>query len=288
MQTICKLMFRASMTALVFGAAGSANAAVIDVRVRGYVTSADFAGPGGFGVSHDSFGTLFPVGQDFGGPNFVIGFVELAYRFDFDRPNDPRYRNERLLRVSSFLDLANPDPFSVAPHATINFIGSPSSQSLSLVDNQYIGDDEGLPVYRDAFQLSMTKRKLADIVGPFNTFELQSDVDFNVQQRGLPLSAIMGADIHTPRTISGNSVVGNFDRSIGHFNYAAFANFSQNQTSDVSLTYFVDSVEISVGSILPPPPPAAPEPASWALMIAGFGLVGSAMRKRTMVRVSYA
>ena len=31
-----------------------------------------------------------------------------------------------------------------------------------------------------------------------------------------------------------------------------------------------------------------PEPASWALMIAGFGLVGGAMRRRAQVRVAYA
>ncbi len=31
-----------------------------------------------------------------------------------------------------------------------------------------------------------------------------------------------------------------------------------------------------------------PEPAAWAMMIAGFGLVGGAMRKRTKVSVSYA
>lgn len=36
----------------------------------------------------------------------------------------------------------------------------------------------------------------------------------------------------------------------------------------------------------PPPPPAVPEPASWALMLAGFGLVGAAMRgqRRSAVR----
>ncbi|MBU0555255.1 MAG: PEPxxWA-CTERM sorting domain-containing protein [Alphaproteobacteria bacterium] len=31
---------------------------------------------------------------------------------------------------------------------------------------------------------------------------------------------------------------------------------------------------------LPPPTPAIPEPATWAMMIAGFGLVGSAMRRQ--------
>ncbi len=39
----------------------------------------------------------------------------------------------------------------------------------------------------------------------------------------------------------------------------------------------------------PPPVAAIPEPASWALMIAGFGLVGGAIRRRRdMVRVTYA
>jgi PEP-CTERM motif len=33
---------------------------------------------------------------------------------------------------------------------------------------------------------------------------------------------------------------------------------------------------------------AVPEPAAWAMMIAGFGLVGGAMRKRAKVSVSYA
>lgn len=33
---------------------------------------------------------------------------------------------------------------------------------------------------------------------------------------------------------------------------------------------------------------AVPEPASWAMMILGFGLVGGAMRRRTKVRVTYA
>jgi PEP-CTERM motif len=33
---------------------------------------------------------------------------------------------------------------------------------------------------------------------------------------------------------------------------------------------------------------AAPEPASWALMIAGFGLAGAAIRRRTRVQVTYA
>ena len=33
---------------------------------------------------------------------------------------------------------------------------------------------------------------------------------------------------------------------------------------------------------------AVPEPAAWALMLTGFGLVGSAMRRRAKVAVTYA
>ncbi len=34
--------------------------------------------------------------------------------------------------------------------------------------------------------------------------------------------------------------------------------------------------------------PAVPEPATWAMMIAGFGLAGAAMRRRQLVKVAFA
>jgi hypothetical protein len=34
------------------------------------------------------------------------------------------------------------------------------------------------------------------------------------------------------------------------------------------------------GSVVPPPTPGVPEPAAWAMMISGFGLVGAAARRR--------
>lgn len=58
---------------------------------------------------------------------------------------------------------------------------------------------------------------------------------------------------------------------------ASMKSFGRNDSWDGfklrSLT--VDTVKA------PPPPPAVPEPATWAMMLAGFGLVGGAMRHRT-------
>ena len=47
---------------------------------------------------------------------------------------------------------------------------------------------------------------------------------------------------------------------------------------------------ITLGSSTPGNPgvPGVPEPTTWAMLIAGFGLVGAAMRRRTRLTVSYA
>lgn len=37
---------------------------------------------------------------------------------------------------------------------------------------------------------------------------------------------------------------------------------------------------LTVETVLPPPTPAVPEPATWAMMLAGFGLIGGALRNR--------
>ena len=48
---------------------------------------------------------------------------------------------------------------------------------------------------------------------------------------------------------------------------------------------FVDYIRIAdtavtPGQITPPPAPSVPEPTSWAMMIAGFGTIGAALRRR--------
>lgn len=48
----------------------------------------------------------------------------------------------------------------------------------------------------------------------------------------------------------------------------------------------IDRVYMTRQGYTPPPPSVIPEPAAWAMFIAGFGIVGSAMRRRRTVPAS--
>lgn len=58
---------------------------------------------------------------------------------------------------------------------------------------------------------------------------------------------------------------------------SGFSDFASDY--DASLTWSIDE-EVIPPPPPPPPVPEVPEPASWALMIAGLGLAGGAMRRR--------
>lgn len=64
-------------------------------------------------------------------------------------------------------------------------------------------------------------------------------------------------------------------------------NFVAQQSGLLSLGYFDSNFEDNAGAItfgiL-----AVPEPATWALMLLGFGAIGATMRRRAKVRVAYA
>ncbi len=62
------------------------------------------------------------------------------------------------------------------------------------------------------------------------------------------------------------------------------ANFTIDTLDDVD--FLIDGASLSYQ--LRDSLTAVPEPATWAMMIAGFGLVGGAMRRRAKVQVTYA
>lgn len=66
----------------------------------------------------------------------------------------------------------------------------------------------------------------------------------------------------------------------------------QGSTGGEASTGFVDYIRIANGALTPgeiTPPPAVPEPATWAMMILGMGAVGYAMRRQKAAgQVSYA
>ncbi|OYU15378.1 MAG: hypothetical protein CFE37_06425 [Alphaproteobacteria bacterium PA4] len=55
----------------------------------------------------------------------------------------------------------------------------------------------------------------------------------------------------------------------------------QRGINNAGYDYFgLDGISFNVAPPPPPPGPGVPEPASWALLIAGFGLTGAALRRR--------
>ena len=65
-------------------------------------------------------------------------------------------------------------------------------------------------------------------------------------------------------------------RFSGTFNSVSFTDLEENW----------HGIQVGIGGLAPPP--AVPEPATWGMMIAGFGLVGGALRRRPKVAVRYA
>ncbi len=102
----------------------------------------------------------------------------------------------------------------------------------------------------------------------FNTLsgpEFNSSVLFNFNDAlGLNTGTIVHGSILAPLAALANSTP-----IEGSVVVAAF-----NQGGEIHLGNFDGGISID------PPPPAVPEPASWAMLIAGFGLVGAISRRR--------
>lgn len=99
---------------------------------------------------------------------------------------------------------------------------------------------------------------------------LQTDI---TGQQTLTFSDGSSQTINTPAAIDGGG---------------AFIGFTDFGKSITSLTYNATNDVIAIDDIRFLAGPAVPEPATWAMMIAGFGAVGFAMRRRRNVTVSFA
>jgi PEP-CTERM motif len=179
-----------------------------------------------------------------------------------------------------------------ASAATVNFTGALSPFAT---DPRYLrpvanGNSAPTDLAFDPFDV-----KFAYVVVPFTVSEvgfynfLASSQDFDTYlglhsgsfdpTDGL-LNALIYDDDNGPES---NSAFSPF-LSDGIDYFAVVTSFFNNGSGAFTLTIS------GPGDIIGPfdAPPTVPEPASWALMIAGFGLVGSAMRRRTTMRVTYA
>jgi hypothetical protein len=71
-------------------------------------------------------------------------------------------------------------------------------------------------------------------------------------------------------------------------NLAGFQTFTFNATNLTSVRVSADSAFAIDNVVLNAGPAAVPEPATWAMMLGGFGLIGAASRRRQQTRITYA
>ena len=76
------------------------------------------------------------------------------------------------------------------------------------------------------------------------------------------------------------SYTGAFDNFSFAYTDASGNPFTGGGTAAIGLQEIIDDISFRAGGV--------PEPAAWAMMLAGFGLVGSAMRRRAKVAVAFA
>ena len=86
----------------------------------------------------------------------------------------------------------------------------------------------------------------------------------------------------TVPTTNGDNFLG-LRVTVGGDNYYGFA-----YTTNATLNSYGFETAANTGITATTAIPAVPEPASWALMIVGFGTIGTAMRRRQRVRTAFA
>lgn len=134
--------------------------------------------------------------------------------------------------------------------------------------------------------------ELASVGGVINQLHNNSHFDpstmtFTICQNGRCQTLFTGlAGLHNYTDLAGFNAwagTGNVGGAGGYFDnykptYSAVTSFFGNQTPQPQVQSFTYLAEA----------PAIPEPATWAMMIGGFALVGAAMRRRRATAVSFS
>ncbi len=117
--------------------------------------------------------------------------------------------------------------------------------------------------------------------GSFDVFNISGTAGLNGT---LALSCILGCAINTGDSFVLLNSVGNLS---GTFSNVTTSGFLSGFTYNVIYDYAADLVRLDVinaGTI--PTPGAVPEPATWLMMLFGFGLVGSTLRRRSVTGIT--
>jgi len=186
---------------------------------------------------------------------------------------------------------------------TATFDGVPTGRLAGLVFTQSGIQFTSLPGGHSIHTLYIVPAH-SSLVTPLPSSSVLSgdgDENFDIRLTSGNTFGSIGFDVYSnqygPRIVSlyaaDNSLLGTFSATQPHNSLGFFGLVSTSAIAYAKTTVdrgwvqntAIDNVQI--GS-LAPLSSAVPEPSIWALMIVGFGIVGASMRRRPLVRVTYA
>ena len=135
--------------------------------------------------------------------------------------------------------------------------------------------DDGFGVNRsNAFAPQSGTDVTTGYTGPASFADGVNTINFTFNSFGVGESFVWLIDVDRPGVAA---VIGN--ELIGSTGYADFSNGLRGNGTFVA--FGTQGSQFVINTFTPTP--GVPEPATWAMMIAGFGLVGSALRRRAAV-----
>jgi hypothetical protein len=128
---------------------------------------------------------------------------------------------------------------------------------------------------RYLFDLDVKELPCTAVVFCYNQVQVSKDFDFEVAIGDLNrFLSPDGVDLAFVSTIAMDTFLGGYLKPGAVFNMASALTWD----GDLSLIYVYDPTVAAPGGV--------PEPASWALLIAGFGLAGARLRRRRVGRLA--